>query len=96
MRSLSRGRLALVTVLAAVSLALSPAVAGAGTQCKSKLVSIGAINEDQAIAAWSKKVKHAYGAAWSNFNLAKHQSVTDKSLGVATLFFVSGYPCRHT
>jgi hypothetical protein len=76
--------------------ALTPVAANAGTKCKSTQVSIGSINEDQAIAAWSKKVKRAYGAPWSDFNLAKAKSVSEQPLPPVNMFWVSGYPCRRT
>ena len=78
--------------LGCASLSLAPAVAG--TKCKVKAVSIGAISQDQAISAWSNKVKNSYGAAWSNYSLARDKNWSEKQLGVATMYFVTAVPCR--
>lgn len=74
---------------------LCPAVASAGTQCQSALVTgLGAGTDDAAIAAWSAQAKQTYGAAWSNFNLAKDPKYSDQNLGLAVMHIVTAYPCR--
>lgn len=85
----------LVAALCAGAL-LIPAAADAGTKCKSGEVASGGLTEDQAIAAWTTKVKHSYGAEWSNFNLARNKSFSQQPLPPVSLTFVSAIPCRHT
>jgi hypothetical protein len=81
--------------LAAACAMLCPAAASAATQCQSTLVTgVGAATEDQAIASWNAQVKQSLGVAWSNFNLAKDQKITEQNLALANVFFVTAYPCR--
>jgi hypothetical protein len=84
-----------MTGLAAVAAMLFPAEASAATQCQTaQATTAAATTEDAAIAAWSASARQTYGAAWSNFNLAKDPKITEANLALANEFFVTAYACR--
>ena len=87
-------KLVILFAVAAMGLSLAPGAATAGIKCKSKTVSIGALTEDEAIAAWRNKVKGSLGAAWSDWTLARGKNFSQVALPVQNMTFVSAYPCR--
>jgi hypothetical protein len=81
--------------MTAAAAMLCPAVASAATQCQSALVTgLGAGTDDAAIAEWTAQAKQTYGAAWSNFNLAKDPKYSQQNLALAIMHIVTAYPCR--
>jgi hypothetical protein len=91
-----RGKLLVAIAATLVGVSLLSAPANAGTKCKSSVVSMGASNEDQLNSAWSSKVKHQYGAAWSNLNIAKDKQYTGQNQGLFTFVFLTAFPCKRT
>jgi hypothetical protein len=86
-----------VVMVGLAAATLCPAVASAATQCKSATVTtVSGGTEDLASAAWSAQVKQSFGAAWSDFSLAKNPKFSDQNLGLGTLITVTATPCRTT
>ena len=89
-------KLFVATAASIVGLSLLMNPASAGTKCKSSAVSIGAGSENQLNSAWSNKVKHEYGSAWSNLNIAKDKQYTGQNQGLFTFVFLTAFPCKRT
>jgi len=87
---------ATLSIAAVVFLSLLSVPAQAGTVCKSHFVSMAAVGDSQAEAAWSKKVRRAYGAAWSNLDIARNRRYENQPLGIVTMVVITAQPCKRT
>ncbi|MEI9991150.1 MAG: hypothetical protein WDM86_14025 [Rhizomicrobium sp.] len=88
-------RLSRKLLVAAVAVLVGlPLPASAAKKCKSSAVTIGSISDQQVDIAWTNRVKHLYGSAWSNLNQARARQYSGQSQGLITLVFLTAYPCK--
>jgi hypothetical protein len=90
---MGRSKLLVVMAVAVTGLSLLP-VSASAKSCKSSAVSIGSTSDNQVAIAWSNRVKHLYGSAWSDLNQAKDRRYTGQSQGLITLVFLTAVPCK--
>ena len=87
----------IVAVGLSVAIAALPGEALAGVKCKAGWISGMGFSMSAVAASWSNNARKAYGAAWSNYGLARNKRFTSQYLPPAeTLTTVTATPCRRS
>ncbi len=90
------GNLLVAVAVVSVGFSVLAAPASAGRKCKSEVVSMASGNEDAAATGWHNKVKHQFGTAWADLDLAKDKRYSGQNPGLFTIVILTAIPCKRT